>query len=158
MKFRNWKPRTRNFFSVRDKLEIRSSREAGITLLLVALLLSAILSISVGIFAIVFGQIQISGELADSFHALNAADRAVEKILFLDRIEGECEDPNDCDENNTGQSSPLSPQLGCYEVVLEKAPTPNCGGDLDTCITVAGQYQCGAESTRNVRRGFSVTY
>ena len=64
----------------------KDKNENGITLLLVMIILSALLSISIGIFNIVFGQIKISGDLADSFVAFYAADQAIENILLMNPI------------------------------------------------------------------------
>lgn len=141
--------------SVRDAWRPgKREQRKGITLLLVALILSAILTISIGVFNVIFGQIQISGEAGDSFYALNAADRGIERMLYLDRVRNNVSDGDV--EDNTNTIKPLSPQSGCYRIMINKAP--NCGADANTCITIAGQYQCGAGTTRTVKRGFRVVY
>lgn len=129
--------------------------ERGITLLLVVVLLSAILAISLGIFNVIFGQLQISGEVGDSFQALNAAERGIERTLYRDRAGSGLTDGDT--EDNTSSPNPLDPQLGCFRVVVHKAP--NCGSsDINTCITAMGQYQCGTNASRSVRRGFRIVY
>ena len=119
------------------------SREQGIALLLVVVLLSAMLSISFGIFAIIFGQILISGEIADSFIALLAADEGIERTLYLDRIQGPL--AGEYTENATVASG------GCYTVLVTKA-------GVNTTITISGQYRCGDNPARVVKRGFEVRY
>src|SRR3989338_10000544 len=64
-------------------------QKQGITLLLVVVLLSAILSISIGIFNVVYGEFRISGEVADSFRALYAADEGIAHPLS--RSAGQCD-------------------------------------------------------------------
>lgn len=125
-------------------------RQRGITLLLVIVLLSAILSISVGIFNVVFGELRISGEATDSFRALYAADQGIERTLYLDRQRGTiCSliQGIDCfvSVNVPVQSG------GQYTVRVSKQ-----GGITD--IVVAGQNRAGANPGRVVKRGFQVTY
>ena len=121
------------------------------TLLLVVVLLSAILSISIGIFNIIFGQLQISGEIGDSFRALSSADEGIEKMLYRDRVE---DDEDICQIEGTDcyiDSSP-EPTLsgGCYTTKISKI-------GIDTFLRVAGQARCNP-SDRVIQRGFSVTY
>lgn len=124
------------------------SRQQGIALLLVVVLLSAILSIGIGIFNVVFGELQISGEASDSFLAAYAADQGLEKMLYRDRILGEiCPTPgSDCFPAQTFDIQ----SGGCYTIRVSK----NGGTD----IVVYGQYRCGAAPSRVVKRGFQVTY
>jgi len=123
--------------------------QEGITLLLVIILLSAIMSISLGIFNVVLGELKISGEISDSFVAFYAADQGIERVLYLDRnLQAVCQVPGpDCftDTNVPVESN------GCYTARVSKA-----GNTTD--IIVAGQYRCGLNPTRVVKRGFEVTY
>ena len=59
---------------------------SGVTLLIVVVLAGAILSIGIGVFELAFGELLISGEAVDSFRAIMAADRGLEKLLYLDRV------------------------------------------------------------------------
>lgn len=125
-------------------------RRDGITLLLVVVLLSAILSISLGIFNVVYGEFRISGEVADSFRALYAADEGIERTLYLDRqgdgvcvvVEGrDCYVVTDIPVLSGGQySARVSKENG------------------RTAVIVAGQNRAGVHSARIIRRGFQVTY
>ena len=126
------------------------SRNRGITLLLVIVLLSAMLSIGVGIFNVVFGELRISGEVNDSFRALYAADQGIERTLYLDRQEDTI--------------CPLVQGIDCF--VLADVPVQS-GGSYGvrvskhggvTDIVVAGQNREGANPGRVVKRGFQVTY
>ena len=125
-------------------------RREGITLLLVVVLLSAILSISIGIFNVVYGEFRISGEVADSFRALYAADEGIERTLYLDRqdnaictvVQGrDCFVATDIPVRSGGQ----------YSVRVSKE-----GGV--TAVVVAGQNREGANAARVVKRGFQVIY
>lgn len=134
---------------IRSKKQELRSKQEGITLLLVMILLSAILSISLGIFNVVIGEIKISGEIADSFIALYAADEGIERVLYMDRsahtICKFAQGPGCFTEADV----PVASQ-GCYTVRVSK--------DERTEIVVAGQYRCGTNPVRVVKRGFEVTY
>ena len=124
--------------------------QEGITLLLVIVLLSAILSISVGIFNIVNGELQISGETSDSFRALYAADEGIERVLYRDRQqEAVCSDAPgpDC-----FVARDVAVRSGaCYTARISKV------GDT-TKVIIAGQYRCGENPGRVVKRGFQIVY
>lgn len=129
---------------------MRCSSQDGITLLLVIVLLSAILSISMGIFNVVIGELRISGEASDSFRALYAADQGIERTLYQDRqqealctvVQGE-----DC----FVAEGVVVPSDACYTVRFSK-------GASATTIVIAGQYRCGSNPSRVVKRGFRTTY
>mgnify|MGYP001594645119 CR=1 FL=1 len=125
-------------------------QQQGITLLLVVVLLSAILSISVGIFNVVYGEFRISGEVADSFRALYAADEGIERTLYRDRQDRAlCGVVEGLDCFVAADIPVLSG--GRYSVRVSKE-----GGI--TAVTVAGQNREGADAARIVKRGFQVTY
>ena len=134
----------------------RAPRDKGITLLLVMVVLSAILSISVGVFNVLFNQLLISGEIDNSYKALYAADEGIEKILRRDR-----EEHNICvdaDENpTTGINCFIQPSVsalsgGCYEGNVSKT-------DVTTVVAVTGQYPCSATPLpHTVKRRLEVTY
>ncbi len=127
----------------------KSQFQKGVSLLLVVVLLSALLSVSIGIFNVVLGQIRISGEIADSFIALYAADQSIEKILYLDRIK---EDICEVEGPDCYVAGPVDVSSGgCYFIRVSKT------GSV-TEITAAGQYRCGTNPVRVVKRGLQVTY
>ena len=127
-----------------SSLEFRVSGQNGIALLLVVIILSAIFSISIGIFNVVFSELRISGEIADSFVAFYAADRGIERTLYLDRGGGLADGYVEEKDIAAGAG-------GCYKIRLTKA-----GGN--TQIIASGQYRCGSAPSRVVKRGFMVTY
>ena len=136
------------------------SEKKGITLLLVIAILSALLSISIGIFNSVFGQIQISGETTDSFRALYGADQSIERFLYLDRVTGKAFNDGDTEDNTAIESN-----YGCYKITIYKDASP--GGSIEsmckttgvaTCLKGIGQYRCGANPSRAVKRAFVATY
>lgn len=131
------------------KSEIGNSEKRGVTLLLVVVLVSTMLSISVGIFNIVIGQLKLSGEVADSFVAFLAADQGIERTLYRDRINGDLCLIGGANCYREGPTDVASG--GCYTLRVSKT-----GGATE--IVTAGQYRCGANPNRVVKRGFQVTY
>ncbi len=139
----------------------------GIALLLVVVVLSALLSVSLGIFAVVFGEAKISGEMTDSFRAIFAADQGMERMLYCDRAVP----PANCD--NLGQPAgclgqpgqctypgpnptdtvqlPAFPSGACVYVRLFR----NASGDTGAFST--GEYACGV-AERSVRRALRALY
>ncbi|QQG45686.1 MAG: hypothetical protein HYW89_02075 [Candidatus Sungiibacteriota bacterium] len=128
---------------------MKSLHKNGITLLLVVVLLSAIFSISLGIFNVVFGELRLSGEIADSFTAFYAADQGIEKILYRDRVQREVCTTGGANCYTEGPTDIQS--VGCYTLRMSKV-----GGNTE--IVIAGQYRCGANPQRVVKRGFQVNY
>ena len=140
-----------------DFQNFSSKKNSGITLLLIVVLLSAILSISIGIFNIMFSQIIISGDLVDSSKALYAADQGIEKILYRDRNSGgsgECgDDASGCPAETVDVGS------ACYDMIITKGDTDTPpDGKINTSIRVTGQYRCDAPLERQVKRAFEIQY
>lgn len=128
------------------------SRDAqrGVTMLLVAVIVSALLSISVGIFNVIYGQIRISGDINDSFLSFYAADQGMEKTFYRDRVLQEivCSGCNCFTDPNVAVTSGA-----CYTAAVSK----NCSGG-GTDVVSTGQYQCSASPNRVVKRGFQASY
>lgn len=135
---------------------LQINKKQGMTLLLVVVITSAILAVSTGIFNIVIGELLISGEIADSFVAFYAADRALDKFLYLDRVGGGLLN------GNTEDTTTIESPTGCYVVTIYKTPPivlAQCGSDTNnTCIKSTGQFRCGANPAHIVKRGFTVMY
>lgn len=132
----------------------------GIALLLTVILASAILTIGVGVFNILYGQLIIVGKAEYSFQALYASDIGTEQTFYRDRQQGACT-TGGCDMPLGAYSYPYGPDNNlCYHVDVDI--TPGCGGGVTTrCITVVGQYTCipdVATATRFVRRAFELVY
>jgi len=153
----------------RLKCEIRNQklRQQGITLLLVIILLSAVMSIGLEIFNIVIGELKISGEISDSFIAFYATDQDEERMLYLDRVVGPAADGFTIDDG-IGNSAVLA-SGGCAKVIIYKTPDSIATGckltienqnlqGITTCIRGFGQYRCGSNPPRVVKRGFIVIY
>lgn len=137
----------------------QTDNKRGITLLLVIVILSALLSISAGVFNVVIGEIMISGEIGESYVAFYAADRAIDKFLYLDRsVRGGALRNND--QDNTTSVPSVN---GCYTVKMIKGPLnirDQCQSSsaLNACIKSIGSSRCGTSSPRLVKRGFMVLY
>lgn len=131
----------RNYFQVKKF-------SAGITLLLVILVVSALLTIGVGVANVIYAELQISGELTSSFRALYAADQTMEYALYKVRDPNGhiCETPGaDCFSQSFSY-----PDGSCAQVSASK----------DALITVVavGQFDCAPGSARVVKRSFEVTF
>ena len=138
--------------SVRIHLWVRSLSvfPRGVTLLLVILILTALLSISISIFGIVFGEIRISGDLVSSFVAFYGADQALEYKLYDDRSDGTpvCAAGN-CTVTETLTTADGLPADVCVNLIFTRAG--------NTSIIATGQYRC-SDPLLAVKRAFLVTY
>lgn len=133
-------------------------------LVMVVLITSAILAVGLGIFASVFNQLRSSSETRYSFNAFYAADRGMERALYLDRV---------------AVGGPL-----CPGAVIDGIPDEDCYVLADfpvgnnACVTVraskdikcdnaaeagstriksTGLYQCGSGEL-GVKRAFCLNY
>lgn len=148
--------------TMRSCLVGKNNAEKGITLLLVVLVLSALLSISLGIVSSVLTEIRLSGELADSFKALYAADFGIEKLYYLDRVADAICNPVDpqtgvfppCPPYKNGISLPITigplANGSCMKVSLSRA------SNLVSIYSV-GQFNC-ASPELSVKRGLFSSY
>lgn len=137
-----------HFYMLRNFSKISFKNQNGITLLLVILVLSALLSISIGIFNSTFTELRISGELANSFQAMYAADQMLELTLYKDRVlQSTCASLGENCYTDTRSFSNGS----CALVYVSKI-----GGG--TTIKGIGQFDCVANSLRAVKRAFEVNY
>lgn len=128
------------------------NQERGITLLLVVVILSAILSIGIGIFNVILGQILLTGEVGDSFRALYASDQGIERTLYRDRSSGSpLADGSSENSTTAGLSGGALSLNSCYFMTVSKS-----GGI--TTIRANGEYPCGGTGSRFLKRGFEVTY
>lgn len=120
----------------------------GITLLLVVLVLSALLSISLGILDVVLGEFRITGEITDSFVALYAADQGIEQILYSDRVSNAI-----CPGSGSCSYGPVTMSLAngsCYTLRLNRSGS-------NTIVVATGEYRC-ASPALSVKRAFEATY
>ena len=126
----------------------------GFTLLLMIVLLTAFLSIGIGIVNILLGQVIIIGQAQESFKALYAADIAMERTLYRDRMQNACTTPPNC---GTGITPIILSNGACYLVSVQLGPSASCPGPDTRCVEVTGQDICGGNQ-RFVRRSFNVRY
>lgn len=148
-----------------QKLEWRRQRQ-GITLLLVILVMSGLMTVSIGIFNISFTELRIFGELTSSFRAFYAADRIFEYALKLDR-EGAPLCAADSPDASTPCYTACSAGMpGCSDDATDLPAFSNGGcakvtvtrfGGLTT-VRATGQHDCNVGSFRVVRRAFEVSY
>lgn len=148
------------------KLQITNckARERGVVLLLVLLILSSLLSVSIGIFNLTIGEIRASGEIVDSFTAFYAADEGIEKTLYLDRVAGGtvCVNPqgNPVNGNNCYIDNQILSNQSGFNIKVSKTANSveiKAIGQYQ-CPGVVGSGMCGIDTFRVVKRGFSVTY
>lgn len=130
-------------------LSCRLRDKKGVTLVFSVILLSVFLSFGLGIVNILLGQIMISGQAGQSFDALYAADRGIERTLYRDLVQSFCDDTN-CD------GTFFIPNDGCYTVNLSTGPSAGC--TISRCISVTGQDNCSVGIQRFVKRAFTLTY
>jgi len=133
---------SKNIFSWAARQSYVNQYSRGVALLLTVFILTAVLSISIGVFTVLYGEILIIGAVEDSFLAINASDHGVERTVYRDRNVASL--PNGAVENVTLNSG------ACYEMTTVKS-------GLITQIRVVGEYVCN-NPTRGVRRAFRVTY
>lgn len=134
-----------------------TSRKQGITMLLVIVVLTALLSISISIFNVMYSQMIISAEMGYSFVALYAADQGTEKLIRMDRDGTPLCTPATCPP-----ASPLtcvSPAAGCPVLTSGACYDYSVSKDASyTVIEVFGKYPCFANPRRIDKRGLRVTY
>ncbi|MFY9462279.1 MAG: hypothetical protein WAP51_03710 [Candidatus Sungiibacteriota bacterium] len=131
--------------------------QRGITLLLVILVLTSLLSISLGIFTVVFSQLRLSGEIADSFVALYAANEAIERGLYLDRNQpvSLCTPVVGVGCQYVGSQVQLS-NGSCYILKVDKTLTAN-PYTFDVNMRATGEYRCGGDIL-SVKRALQTSY
>ena len=116
----------------------------GVVLIIVIVLMSAILSIGLGIFNVILGQFLISGDVQSSFTALSAADQGIEKWLYVDR------NLSDVSSNIPNTSSGPLPSGACYNYEINKAGL--------TTIVAYGINNCAAGAGNITKRALQVSY
>lgn len=119
----------------------------GITLLLVILITTSLMSIAIAVFNFVITELRISGELSDSFYAIQSADQGLEKMLYLDRVIG-----------TRSESSVISDSISngaCYTTTITKS---TIASTTITTIQSIGKYQCTEGSLRQSTRSLQTTY
>lgn len=127
-----------------------TGEKKGVILLLVVIVLTAIFSISIGVFGVIIGQVSISETFENSNIALYAADQGIEHTLYRDRQE------HDYGIGTAEETLPsaLLPSGGCASIIVAKTSSPDT-----TQITAQGlSNACGVVTTRTVARAFLTKY
>ena len=145
-------------YAPRDKkIPLNAAEKDGIILLLVVVILTAIFSISIGVFSVILGQVNTSQIFESSDIALNAADQSVERTLYRDRQKDEfpCA-PISSPCTTTIPAAPIASSGGCMSAVtlIKTATTP-----ATAQITAKGlSTLCGIVSERTAARAFLIAY
>lgn len=126
-------------------------------MVLTVVLLSAILSVGIGLFNLMFWQVFFSGQTGDSFRAFLAAEDGVERTLYRDRLMmGEiCADGMGDPCYTEGTTNVASG--ACYTLSVSKTDE-DVDGDFETIITAIGQFPCNPDPLRFVKRGYQSSY
>lgn len=158
LKTQSAKLKTNNKFEAKSAKSYFGFPPQGITLLLVILILAALLSISIGIFTVVFTELRISGEIADSFVALYAADEAIEKGLYEDRGENPFCFPTPGPGSNCYDSGWVTlPSGACYRLRADKIEVSPDPPIYDVTLAATGEFGCDGGAFA-VRRALSTSY
>ncbi|MDP3935293.1 MAG: hypothetical protein Q8Q46_03710 [Candidatus Giovannonibacteria bacterium] len=138
-------------------------KKRGVTLLLAVFISALALSIGLGIFTIIFGELGISGTFKESLEALYAADSGVECALFWDIKQQAFSTSTSHNINCAGNTATVGGSTlsifdlnfsnsSCAHVRLQKT-------DSETIITSLGEnIACGLTGPRTVQRGLEVKY
>jgi len=135
--------------------------ERGFAILFTLLIVSITLSISLGVYNLLIGEIILSGTGRDSQLAFYAADAGVECALYWDIQQGAFSTSTANNITCAGESKTVGGGLSsaftlafengsCVTVTVEK-------GQSQTTITSQGQNTCDM-NPRTVQRGLQVTY
>ena len=138
-------------------------KKRGVTLLLAIFISALAISLGLGIFTIIFGELGLSGTFKQSLVALYAADSGIECALFWDIKQQAFSTSTSNSINCAGNTvfvggSTLSTfdlnlsNNSCAHVRLQKTGS-------ETIITSLGEnIACGLTGPRTVQRGLEVKY
>ncbi|OGF61958.1 hypothetical protein A2926_00560 [Candidatus Giovannonibacteria bacterium RIFCSPLOWO2_01_FULL_44_40] len=139
-------------------------KKRGVTLLLAIFISTLATSLGLGIFAIIFGELGISGVAKESLVALYAADSGAECAIYWDIKQQAFSTTTSSSINCAGSDftvggSPLSifdltlPNDSCAHIQVQKS-------DGGTTVTSLGSNNScdSASPSRTVQRGLEVTY
>src|SRR3989344_402326 len=138
-------------------------KKRGVTLLLAIFISALALSLGLGIFTIIFGELGISGTSKESLEAFYAADSGIECALFWDIKQQAFSTSTSNNISCAGNSFSVGGSLlsifdlnlssnSCAHVRLQKTGS-------ETIITSLGEnIACGLIGSRTVQRGLEVKY
>ena len=125
------------------------SGRRGVLVLLMIVLLSAFLSIAMGIVNILLGQLFIIGQAGESFKAFYANDIGQERTIYRDIRQH---------VYTAGAYSETKnfPDGSCYQMNLSITPAFPCNAPDRICIVVRARDNCSSD--RYVVRQFTLNY
>lgn len=131
-----------------------AAEKDGVVLLLVVIVLTAVFSISIGVFGVILGQITTSQTFENSFIALYAADQSIERTLYRDRQLNQFP----CAPASSPCTTTIPQQTiasgGCMSATIRKTTAP-----VTTTITARGlSAPCLVVGDRTVARAFLTIY
>ena len=138
-------------------------RRKGFTLLLSLIVVSAILSVGLGVFDIVYRELILSGVGRESQKAFYAADTGIECAFYWDIKRGEISTSTSSTIDCAGQSASVGgltsvfqitlPNGSCFEVIIDK-------NDASRTVLESRGYNvaCDSTSPRRVERAIRVAY
>ncbi|MBI4225174.1 MAG: hypothetical protein HY617_02495 [Candidatus Sungbacteria bacterium] len=134
------------------------NKKEGVILLLVVIILTAIFSISIGVFSVIIRQVAISETFESSNIAFYAADQSIERTLYRDRQENDFPCASFPCTTTIPQQSTASG--GCMSIsTITKIANPVPPPPMITQISVRGlNTLCGTVTERTVARAFLTTY
>ena len=133
--------------------------QQGFILLVTMVMMTILLSISLSISTILFGELVITDDVGASFVALHAVDTGVERTLYRDLVLSDCTSANNYCSKGFTDPPPLPngvlPGGGCYKVETIAGPSAQCSSSR--CVNVTGQNTC-SNPERFVSRRFFISY
>ena len=126
--------------------------------MLVVIILTAIFSISIGVFSVIVRQVNISKTFESSGIAFYAADQSIERTLYRDRQENDFSCASFPCTTTIPQQSTASG--GCMSIsTITKIANPVPPPATITQISARGlSTSCGVVTQRTVARAFLTTY
>ena len=134
----------------------KGNKEKGVSLYISFLLLTTLLSLALGLSALLVGQLKIIRGVGDSLIAIYAAEVGVERVLYIDTefcgLEDSFAERVDCIQEQLDTLSPPEFQLSngaSYNLLVEGTGEGNCPSSVSTyCTKSTGSFK---EARRAIR-------
>ncbi len=142
-------------------------KKQGVTLLLAIFIGSLALTLGIGVFTLLYGELGFSGTSKDSLVAFFAADSGIECALYWDIRQNAFSTSTtatitcDNDTATVGGASGFSSFVVAFSDGSCATVTVSKGGGLTTITSLGqntGDSSCRSQSTRVVQRGLEVSY
>jgi len=136
--------------------------QKGITLLLAVFISSLILTLGMGIYTLLFGQVGFSSTAKESLLAFYAADSGIECALFWDIQNNSFSTSSTSDITCNDDSFSVGGASGLSEFTINFADGSCAEVEViknsETAITSLGKNICQAGSAKTLQRGLRVNY